>query len=69
MNKIFQVRVVSADRELLVRSTSVYANSLLEAKVAGAEQLGVSVDQVVAEEIPGVGNPTDDQLREMWRGN
>lgn len=70
MNKIYQVRVLKGDTTVqgstISASTSVYANSELEARIQGAEQLGVQPDQVQVDLIPGVGNPTDNQLKEMW---
>lgn len=68
MSNIYQVRVIKSTQmgDELVTSTSVYAESLLEAKVAGAEQLGVPVERVVAEQIPDVYNPTDAELIETW---
>lgn len=68
MSNIYQVKVLRPTElgDELVKSTSVYAESLLEAKVAGAEQLGVAPEQVVAEQIPDVYNPTDAELIETW---
>ena len=69
MNKIYQARVLKGGGDLqgdmIAQSTSVYANNPLEAKVQAAEQLGVSVDRVVVEEIPNT-NPSDDELRAAW---
>lgn len=70
MSSIYQVRVTEPDGTLmgdrLSASTSVYADSPLEAKMAGAAQLGVSPDRVTVDLIPNVRNPSDDELRATW---
>lgn len=66
MNKIYQARVVKTGADgqpQLLKSTSVYANDPLTAKVAAAEQLGVTPDDVIVDEIPGIGNPTDQDMQ------
>ena len=70
MNKIYQARVLKGggnlQGDMLASSTSVYADNPLDAKLLAAEQLGVTPDQVIVEEIPGVGNPSDEELNATW---
>lgn len=67
MSKVYQVRITSSDPSLqgqvLQQSTSVYADTEAEARVAGAAMLNVGRDRVSVQEIPGAVNPDDDELR------
>lgn len=71
MSKAYQVRVLVGDHEgsVVKAGTAVYADSELEAKAAGAAELGVSMDRVQVEVIPDVWVPTDDELRRGWDPN
>jgi len=68
MSKVYQVRVLRGgqDGSEIQQSTSVYADSEMEARLSGAAALGVSKDRVVVEQIPDVWNPSDAELRKEW---
>jgi len=69
MSKVYQVRVLTGGDDSTIRnSTSVYADSELEARIAGAAELGVPKERLVVEQIPDVWIPTDDELRREWAG-
>ena len=71
MSKVFQVRITGSDSslqgEVIQQSTSVYADSIAEARIAGAAMLNVGQDRVSVQEIPNVSNPTDDELLARFR--
>lgn len=65
MGKVYAVRVVGTDSHgdsTLEKRVVVYADSVLEAKVQGAEQMGVDQGTVEVGEVGWV--PTDDEMRE-----
>ena len=68
MSNIYQAQVLRStdDGAVVEQSTSVYADTELEARVTAAAQLRVTPDKVTVTLIPGVGNPSDDELMAMW---
>lgn len=71
MSNIYNAQVLGSGSSVdpdatIVQSTSVYADTEIEAKIQAAAQLGVSPDRVHVVLIPGVSNPSDDELRKMW---
>jgi len=58
MQYVVTVKGVDATGQTIIKKrTVVYVDSELEAKVAGAEQLGVPQDTVVVTELGAVGLP------------
>ncbi len=65
MNRVYiarRTRTNAAGEKILLSSTSIYATSELEAKVAAAEQLGCDPDDVQIAVLPDISNPTDAEL-------
>lgn len=68
MSSIYQAQVLEGgpDGNTVTASTSIYADSELEARMSAATQLGVPPERVTITLVPGVSNPSDAELRAMW---
>jgi len=72
LSNIYNVRLLGGGSQIdpdatIKASTSVYADTELEARISGAAQLGTTPEKVQVTLIPGVSNPSDQELMDTWR--